>query len=194
MLMRPARGFSLVELVVAMAIFGMLLALAAPNFSGWVRNMKIRTTAESIQTGLHVARSEALRRNAAVRFQLTNTMDDTCALSTTGPHWFISLDNVTDNCDVAPSESDAQRIIQFRNGAEGGGRITSLTAGQSLFTFNGLGRLVTTPSNILVSSTETGQTCIAAGGKVRCLSIVVTAGGQIRMCDPALPSNDSQAC
>jgi type IV fimbrial biogenesis protein FimT len=193
-MLKPAKGFSLIELIVAMAIFGVLMALAAPSFSGWIRNMKIRTAAESIQTGLHLARSEALRRNAVVRFQFTDTMDGACALSTNGPHWFISLDNVTGDCDVAASEADTPRTIQSRNSAEGGGNVTALASGQNLYTFNGLGRLTSTPSDILVTSSEAGHTCITAGGSVRCLRIVVSAGGQIRMCDPALPSTDAQAC
>ena len=177
-----------------MTIFGILMTLAAPSFSDWIRNMKIRTAVESIQNGLQLARSEALRRNAIVRFQLTDTMDEACALSTNGPHWFISLDNVTGNCDVAASETITPRIIQSRNGAEGGGNVTALSTGQALYTFNGLGRLTSTPSDILVTSSVAGHSCIKDGGSVRCLRTVVSAGGQIRMCDPALPSTDAQAC
>jgi type IV fimbrial biogenesis protein FimT len=32
------------------------------------------------------------------------------------------------------------------------------------------------------------------GGPIRCLRIMVTLGGQIRMCDPALAVGDAQAC
>ncbi len=192
--MKSGRGFTLVELIVAMAVMAILMTLAAPNFSRWIRNTKIRTAAESIQTGLHVARAEALKRNAVVRFQLTDTMDDSCSLSDNGPHWFISTDNVTGNCGKQASETVAPRIIQSRNGAEAGGNVVSIESDQNLLTFNGLGRLTSTPATMQISSTESGQTCTADGGSTRCLSVVVTAGGQIRMCDPALPSTDTRGC
>ena len=69
------------ELLIGIAIIGILLALAAPNFAVWIQNSKIRTAAESIQNGLQLARAEAVRRNAQVRFQLTTTLDNDCVLS-----------------------------------------------------------------------------------------------------------------
>ena len=42
------RGFSLVELVIAVAIMGILLALALPSFSTYLRNVKLRSAAESL--------------------------------------------------------------------------------------------------------------------------------------------------
>ena len=39
-------GFSLVELIIAVAIMGILLSLALPSFSGYLRNVKLRAAAE----------------------------------------------------------------------------------------------------------------------------------------------------
>jgi type IV fimbrial biogenesis protein FimT len=43
---------SLVEILVAVAIVAVLFAAAAPDFSNWIQNSKIRTEAEAIQNGL----------------------------------------------------------------------------------------------------------------------------------------------
>ena len=43
-------------------------------------------------------------------------------------------------------------------------------------------------------ASATGGLCLASGGPIRCLQIIVTLGGQIRMCDPALAVGDAQAC
>ncbi len=193
--MNAHRGFSLIELIVGIVILGVLMAMAVPRFSDWLRNARIRTSAEAIQNGLQLARAEAVRRNATVRFQLVNTIDDTCALATTGPHWVVSMDNPAGQCATAPSDTAAPRIIQVRNRAEGSEQ-TQVAAGQSAFVFNGLGRLTPVPgANVAIDvSSTTGGTCIASGGSVRCLRLVVSVGGQIRMCDPALPAGDAQAC
>ena len=193
--MNAHRGFSLIELLVGIVILGVLMAMAVPRFTDWLRNARIQTSAEAIQNGLQLARAEAVRRNATVRFQLVSTIDDTCALATTGPHWVVSMDNPAGQCASAPSDTAAPRIIQVRNRAEGSVQ-TQVAAGQSLFTFNGLGRLTPVPAaNVAIDvSSTTGGTCIANGGSVRCLRLMVSVGGQIRMCDPALPAGDAQAC
>ena len=187
------RGFSLIELIIGMAIFAVLLALAVPSFTIWMKSAKVRTSTESMQNGLQIARAEAVRRNTIVRFQLMNALDDTCALSTTGPHWVVSRDDASSQCATPASDTTAPRIIQTRDGAEGADSNTALLAGESSFIFNGMGRLTSTPSAINVSVTL-GGTCIADGGKIRCLRITVSAGGEIRMCDPALPTTDAQGC
>jgi type IV fimbrial biogenesis protein FimT len=194
--LKTLHGFSLIELIVGMAIFGLLLALAMPSFSGWIRNAKIRTTAESIQNGLQLARAEAVRRNTTARFQLVDSVDNTCALSTSGPSWVVSLDNPAGSCNSAASNTVAPRIVQLRNGSEGSDGNTTIAAGQSAFVFNGAGRLTPVPAtNIAINITNpTAGSCLPAANGVRCLRLVVSLGGQIRMCDPALPAGDAQAC
>jgi type IV fimbrial biogenesis protein FimT len=59
-------GFTLVELVVVMAIVSILLALAAPNFSSFSSSQRLRAVASDLLTTLVTARSEAIKRNAQV--------------------------------------------------------------------------------------------------------------------------------
>lgn len=129
---------SLIELMVGIAIVAILFALAAPSFSTWIQGTHIRTAAEAMQSGLMLARSEAVRRNTTVRFQLTTTLDSSCALSTSGTNWVVSQDDPSGACDGAASDTTAPRIIQARAGAEGS-RNALVAAGQSAVVFNGLG-------------------------------------------------------
>jgi len=62
-------GVTLIELLVAISIVATLMFLALPNMATWLNNSQIRTTAETLLAGINVARTEALRRNAVVRFQ-----------------------------------------------------------------------------------------------------------------------------
>ncbi|RDE51114.1 MAG: prepilin-type N-terminal cleavage/methylation domain-containing protein [Candidatus Accumulibacter meliphilus] len=190
------RGFSLIELIVAMAILGILMSLGIPAFSDWMRNARVRTMAESVLNGLQLARAEAVRRNTTVGFYLVDTTTSACALSTAGPSWIVSVDSPVGQCDVAASDTVAPRIIQSRAGNESGGAATTVAAGQSSVVFNGLGRPTPLPGgNIAINFTDAaGAACVAASGPVRCLRAEISVGGQIRMCDPALPAGDAQGC
>jgi type IV fimbrial biogenesis protein FimT len=200
-------GVSLIELLLGVVIFGILIAAGAPSFNAWIQSTQIRTATESVQNGLQLARAEAVRHNAQVRFQLTTTADNTCALSTTSSNWVVSFDDPSGKCanahlnDAFPvsdtTKNPAPRIIQLRSQAEGSSNAV-VAAGQSTITFNGLGRRVT-PSpaagtvNIDITN-PTGGAC-ASTGPMRCLRVTISIGGQVRMCDPALSSSsDPQGC
>src|SRR5258706_14776017 len=71
LLRRPARGFSLIELMLVISILGILFALATPDLEIYLVNQKIRASATSIQNGIQLARSEAVKRNQPVSFVLT---------------------------------------------------------------------------------------------------------------------------
>ena len=201
-----AHGFSLIELLITLAIAAFLLALGASSFTNWISNMKIRTTAESIQNGLQLARGEAVRRNASggIGFYLTSDLSGTCTLIAPGAatvsSWAVSYDNPAGACatalltDAVAADAAAQpRIIQTRPAAEGSNNIL-VTATQSSLVFNSLGRA----DNPAVFSVTSGNAaCVAAGGTLRCLDVEVTLGGQVRMCDPQLTITnpaDPQAC
>lgn len=202
MLIQRARpqGFSLVELLVGIAIFSILLAMAAPNFTSWIQNSQLRTAAESISAGLQLARAEAVRRNAPVRFQLTDSLDAACNLSNAGPNWVVSVDDTTALCNNAPSANAAAPvapfIIQKHSGTEGTPNAT-IAAGLNAnpILFNGLGRTIGIANPVTLTITNPkGGDCRAAGGPMRCLNIIISPGGQSRMCDPAIAAPNPQGC
>jgi len=191
---RAQRGVSLIELMVGISVLAVLLVAGLPSFNNWLQNSQIRTTAEAIQNGLNVARSEGVRRNSTVRFQLTSTADSSCALSTTVPNWVVSLDDPSGACGSAASDTTAPRIIQSRIAAEGTANAV-VAASQSAVVFNGLGRITPVPAaNITIDiSNPTGGAC-ATAGPMSCLRVVISPGGQVRMCNPGFASTDPQGC
>jgi len=86
----PSRGFSLIEMLVVIAIAGIALAIAVPSFQETIVNGRTRGVAESIQFGLIQARSGAISRNAPMRFQLVSTLDATCTASATSRLWLVT--------------------------------------------------------------------------------------------------------
>lgn len=67
---REAKGFTLLELLVALGIFGILLAISVPGISGYVRSARLQGSTRTLAADLRYARSLATsqRRTFAVTF------------------------------------------------------------------------------------------------------------------------------
>ena len=59
-------GFTLVELMVTVAVLAILLAIALPNYQAFVLNSRMTAQANDFLASLQLARSEAVKRNAPV--------------------------------------------------------------------------------------------------------------------------------
>lgn len=63
---RRSGGFSLVELMITIAVLAVIIAISAPSFTGVFNNNRLTARANELVASLQSARSEALRRNAPV--------------------------------------------------------------------------------------------------------------------------------
>ena len=63
---RPRRGLTLIELMVVVALLGIIGVLAAPSFNQMFARNALRGAAAEAYADLQYARSEAVQRNAAV--------------------------------------------------------------------------------------------------------------------------------
>jgi len=115
---RLQQGFSLIELMIGLAIVALVLMVALPSFTIFLQNAQIRNGAESVLDGLNLARTEAVRRNAIVRFQFVSDLTAACALSTTSLAWVVSQADPTGACNAAPSDTAAPQLIQARSATE----------------------------------------------------------------------------
>jgi type IV fimbrial biogenesis protein FimT len=186
------RGFSLVELATALTIVAILMMLGMPSFSEYINNARLGAAAQSFYSGLSLARSEAIRRNGAVEFAMTNTplgvgIENSLAPDVTGKNWVIRSQSVASG----PYDSPA---IETKTALEGGGatpRVTVL-ATSPIVRFNGIGAATVGVGIIAIENPPAGA-CVPAG-PVRCWNVVVAAGGQVRLCDPAAAVGDSRSC
>ena len=61
---RRVAGFTVVEMLVVVAIFGIMAMIAAPSFSSLMASKRAESTATDLYVALVAARSEATKRNA----------------------------------------------------------------------------------------------------------------------------------
>lgn len=69
------RGFTLVELLVTLAVFAILVALAAPQLRTLLVRRTVSSQAESLSAGLRLARSEAIKRGQYVTMCASNNAE-----------------------------------------------------------------------------------------------------------------------
>lgn len=188
------RGVTLIELAVALAIMAVLLAVAIPSFSGMIQNSRIRNQAGSIVNGLSIAKAEAVKRNAIVRFQLVTSLDDSCVVASTATGWVVSLLDAKGRCGAVLSAKVAPMIIQ-RQAPDTTGTL-AVSSNEAFVAFNGLGRLVVNSTGASINvNTATGACATSATSDgARCMRINIAPGGGIRMCDPILSSDNIQSC
>lgn len=196
-----ARGFTMIEMAITMAILGFLLAAALPSIGTWLDNTRIRNVTEAIQGGIQLARAEAVRRNQSVSFYLVNldnpnNMDNSCSLSNADGSWVVSVSAPNGHCGDAPSTTTAPMIVTSRAVGDAGGVVTvgafrsDGTTAATTITFNGFGRITNTDAIQIIN--VTGNT---AGTEYRNLRLQLSDTGMVRMCDPRITStSDPRKC
>ncbi|HEX4859019.1 MAG TPA: GspH/FimT family pseudopilin [Usitatibacteraceae bacterium] len=63
---RAASGFTLLEVMIVLAVVGILAAVAVPNFSAFVKSSRLRSATSGLYEAMVLARSEAIKRGANV--------------------------------------------------------------------------------------------------------------------------------
>jgi type IV fimbrial biogenesis protein FimT len=178
------RGLSLIELMFTIAVFGILIMLAAPSFFEWQQSSQIRAAAEAVQNGLQLARNEAISRNVPVQIAI-------------GPRtgWTVAEAN-------APAAAVQTRVHE--EGTPNANFVLTPDTATTV-TFTPLGGVTANVDDSAILTrididNPSGGNCQSAStaGPMRCLRILVTGGGSIRMCDPkfdaaAIPK-DPRAC
>ncbi len=202
MLKSAQAGVSLIELMIGLAIVAFLLFLGVPEFSNFLQNTQIRNAAETTLSGITLARAEAIRRNASVRFQLVSDLTSGCVVSTSALNdsaalsWVVSLDSPVGACNADPGDA-APRIVQKKSAREGSANVRVTTDLAPTVTFNGRGRMTGTGVRRLDFKSASGV-CVHVddvNGTMRCLAIMVTTGGAVKMCDPKVgDTTDPRHC
>jgi type IV fimbrial biogenesis protein FimT len=95
MLPARTRGLTVIELMVVIAVAGVLVALAAPSMRGLISAQRVSGTNAELVTDLQYARSEAVRRNLDVRVGFQSTDVLSCYVA------YVSVGGGAASCDCS---------------------------------------------------------------------------------------------
>jgi type IV fimbrial biogenesis protein FimT len=108
---RRADGVTLVELIFAMVILAILIAVAVPSFRGASLPSRLTSAANDLHASVQIARSEAIKNNSATVL-CTSTDGETCAGEGDWEQGWIVLD-VNDNVlHSQPALPDGFKIVE----------------------------------------------------------------------------------
>jgi prepilin-type N-terminal cleavage/methylation domain-containing protein len=192
--LRRARGFTLVELMIAIVIVVILMAFGVSGLREWSGRASVRAGMENVQNALQIAQSEAVRRNQLVEFSLlasrpapVSGSDNVSVVNTAaaenGAYWVVRV----------PPEAGATSTDKvFVQGGDLGSRGVKVTGGATLL-FDGLGqpRAVSAPSAQL-AATQVYR--VTSSNDEYPVCVFARPGGGIRWCDPTLKTGTPLEC
>ena len=211
---RIHRGFTLIEVMVALTIVAVMVMMSLPSMSAYFQNAKLGSAAQTFAAGLQVARTEAIRRNAPVEFLLTDTpivpatIANAAVPLATGRGWVVrACDAAGLNCTLVEAKSVLEGSGQAAGSTPAIAVLGTAAAGPaftgSVF-LNGFGAITlgaggpnaAAEINLFIDNQSGGQ--CAPAGPMRCLNVRAAPGGQVRVCDPQAQGGstvrDSRAC
>lgn len=173
---RAGLGFTLIEVMVVVAIAAILGSLAIPSMIEILRNNRLQSAQSALQASLNLARSEAIKRG-------TDSKVTVAAGTVAGGWvngWTVFVDaTTTANGAVAPTADSAsvQRLevvaplpsatISYSQSDAGGSQL-------NYFTFNGQGRMVT------VSNTPANRTFWFFDSSSKRYCLIISTTGRVR--------------
>jgi type IV fimbrial biogenesis protein FimT len=147
----PQQGFTLVELLVAMTIVAILMAMAIPSYNSFILSTTATQYASGMAESALLARAEAIRRNAAVTVCVSND-GATCGSGGWEQGWLVSCmtnDHVT--CDSSGTNT---LVIQYQGAAKSGWKISE-ASGLAKLNFDPSGTGATAASMTVCRATPT---------------------------------------
>jgi len=151
------RGFSLVELLVVLALVGILAAAGTPYFITYWQAAKVRGGAEELATIVNQGRQTAISNNCTVTVNMSaNNVQLSLGTNCPRPPYCASLP-----CNWRGPGTDSSGNFRLANGNQ----VTAVTA-SPVFTYLGA---ASTPGTLTVTNPTDGRT----------LSVVVAASGRV---------------
>lgn len=155
------RGFTLIELVVTMAVATVLLGITVPTFKSVTRNNRVNTQVNDFIGDLNLARSEAITRGTRVTMLATNN------------NWNNGWRVFTDN-DDSGTFNGADIELRVHGPLSGGSNLTGNNNVASMISYVSSGF-----AQSITGGLSNGTLTLTSGD--RTVTIVISASGRARI-------------
>ncbi len=129
---RAQRGFSLVELLVTIAIAGIMAGLAAPSFSRMINANRIQTSASALQGDLMFARTEAVKRGIWVSVCASADQATCSGANTWQTGWIVFYDKAGNGV----FDASVDQLLKVRPALKGSNTIAASVSTVKAVIFN----------------------------------------------------------
>lgn len=159
------RAFTLIELIVAIAILGIIMAIAMPSFTSIIQNNYAVSISNNLTESLLFARSEAVKRNSPVTICATADNNFTSCGSQWALGWIIFAD-VNGNASIDSGIDTILRVERLT------GQNATLTPSPNTnsATYNNLGFPLPSTANVTFQVLATG----CKGDYIRNINVSLT--------------------
>ena len=181
--MRQSRGFTLIEMLIAVALIGILSAATLPGFSGFLNGQKVNLAANNVYTAMQLTKASAIQQNARMALVFEPTLGSWCIFNRTE-------EPTSTACSWTSNTLETGVLRKYIEPMPIGLAIAVLPASATQITYDGLGRVV---PNSDASATITNVTVTMPTDPGRA-NTVQLSNGIVRLCDPLKAVGDPQAC
>jgi type IV fimbrial biogenesis protein FimT len=137
---RLARGFTLIELMVTIALLAILTTLAAPSFGKLIASTRLSSATNELYTSLSQAKSDAIRLGTRVTICPSSTGSSCSAVAT--PTWTTGWIIFQDNARATdPFFDNTDRMLQIGQSLDASLSILGST-GYASFAADGTAKLI----------------------------------------------------
>ena len=169
------KGFTLIELMIIMAIAAILVTLAAPSFTAFFSKKRVEGLINELVTDLQYARSEAVQRNTSVQVTLGTNCYVIHALATP-----TATPSASTSCVQAAGTASTIGTGETEL------KTVKIAAGSSVSFSPNTGTIVFDPVRGM-ATISSGAATITASSSIGSwdLRVNITATGRVKICSPA---------